>query len=69
MKISRQTEITVYVSGENNLCLAFDVDDLAEVDDKHVLIITQANVEFFKVLIVSAISDMNNNSLNEMMGG
>lgn len=68
MKISRQIEVNIYVSTENNLCIAVDDNDLLEIDGKKVIIITESNAHNFKDWIEIALSNIDENSLQEMMG-
>ena len=58
--VSYQMEVEGYVSDTGNLCLAFDSENLVEIDGKDVLIISHENAERFFLGLSKLLEDVQN---------
>ncbi len=58
--VSHQIEIEGYISDKGNLCLAFNANDIVEVDKKDVLIINHENAERFVLGLSKLLEELQN---------
>ena len=58
--VNYQMQINGYVSDTGNLCLAFNMEDLVEIDNKDVLIINRENAERFVLGLSSLLQEIQN---------
>lgn len=58
--VNHQIAIEGYLSDTGNLCLAFNIEDLVEIQHKDVLIINRENAERFVLGLSSLLEEIQN---------
>jgi hypothetical protein len=58
--VNHQVEVEGYISDTGNLCLAFNKDDLVDIDSKDVLIINHSCAENFVLGLYKLLKELQN---------